>query len=101
MILLLVMLVPRCYMPLLCSWCGSPMPHCTGNKCTFECDTWTQYRILVMFVREGKTVASFAGADPNRYHDLEQSAPRLETYLLPPDAAQRIKTRAASVQLES
>lgn len=41
-----------------------------------------------------------ADAKPSRYHDLAHSAPRLESYVLPPDAAQRIKRRVSMVEVE-
>ena len=37
-VLLLIMLVVRCYMPALLMVRLPNIPHCTGNKCTFECN---------------------------------------------------------------
>lgn len=41
-----------------------------------------------------------ADAKPERYHELAHSAPRLESYILPPDAAQRLMRRVSMVHVE-
>ena len=73
-VLLLIMLVVRCCMPALLMVRLPNIPHCTGNKCTFECDTWTQYRFLVAFVHE-RTLTTFKVAACCLYPLLELHAP--------------------------
>ena len=42
LVLLLIVLVVCCFTPALLMARRPNTPHCTGNQCTFECDTWSR-----------------------------------------------------------